>query len=210
MSGVRVIGPKKGLNTRGKTLSFKSGKVIFWESKLERDYIRLLDFDPNVEDFFHQPLTIEYFYKGKKRRYTPDFKVITRDNKISIVEVKPQNKIQIPDNQVKFHVGQQFCNQQGWKYLVASEEQIRIGKLQENISILRHAFNKNYSKSSMKVIIECLTQLTSGSILELEEACKLEKYEFYETLYSMIFTHQIKVDLRSEKLTPYTVVELYS
>ncbi len=50
----------RGGNVIGKFPSIKMGRMIAFESLLERDFIYLLDYDPAVEWFEEQPLTIEY------------------------------------------------------------------------------------------------------------------------------------------------------
>jgi len=44
-----------------------------FESSLERDFLLLLDFDPEVVLYEEQPVTINYHDdQGRRRRYTPD------------------------------------------------------------------------------------------------------------------------------------------
>jgi hypothetical protein len=81
----RLAGNRKVI---GKFPSLKMNTVIWWESQLERDYIYLLEIDPEVLSYGEQPFTISYTDKGKPRRYTPDF-VVTRPQKTQVVEVKP-------------------------------------------------------------------------------------------------------------------------
>lgn len=44
----------------GKFPSLKMNAVISWESQLERDYIYLLEIDPEVLSYGEQPFTISY------------------------------------------------------------------------------------------------------------------------------------------------------
>jgi hypothetical protein len=44
----------------GKFPSLKMNRVIWWESQLERDYIYLLEIDPEVLSYSEQPFTISY------------------------------------------------------------------------------------------------------------------------------------------------------
>lgn len=48
MGNSRKVMPSKGKNFRGKIFSQRLGKSIFYESLLERDFIKLLEFDCNV------------------------------------------------------------------------------------------------------------------------------------------------------------------
>ena len=49
------------------------GRMIAFESLLERDFIYLLDYDARVEWFEEQPLTIGYGQADRTLHYTPDF-----------------------------------------------------------------------------------------------------------------------------------------
>lgn len=90
--GVRKItniGSKKVI---GKFPSMKMNTIIWWESQIERDYIYLLEIDPNVESYKGQPFKIHYTSSGSGRSYTPDFWV-TRPDRQQVVEVKPASKV---------------------------------------------------------------------------------------------------------------------
>ena len=95
----------RGGNIIGRFPSLKLGRMVAFESLIERDFIYLLDFESDVTWFAEQPLTIPYQHKGKTRSYTPDFHVI-RDNQNILVECKPQKFISKDDNQRKFAAAQ--------------------------------------------------------------------------------------------------------
>jgi hypothetical protein len=67
----RVI-PKNYRNVTGRLASSKNRCLIGFESTLEKDFYLLLEFDPQVETFEEQPVTITYDDStGKRHRYTP-------------------------------------------------------------------------------------------------------------------------------------------
>jgi hypothetical protein len=73
--GARKITNKGSLKVIGKFPSLKMNTAIWWESQLERDYIYLLEIDPDVLFYQGQPFTITYsshyalqFVVGKKYR----------------------------------------------------------------------------------------------------------------------------------------------
>jgi hypothetical protein len=68
----------RGGNIVGHFPSLKLGRMVAFESLIERDFIYLLDYEPAVEHFSEQPLVIRYQHAGKKRQYTPDFHVVYR------------------------------------------------------------------------------------------------------------------------------------
>lgn len=66
----------RGGNAIGRFPSTKMVRMIAFESLLERDFIYLLDYDPAVEWFEEQLLSIEYLHEGKLLHYTPDFHLL--------------------------------------------------------------------------------------------------------------------------------------
>jgi hypothetical protein len=66
----------RGGNTIGHFPSLKMGRMIDYESLIERDLIYLLEFEQDVTWYAEQPLTIPYHYEEKERDYTPDFHIV--------------------------------------------------------------------------------------------------------------------------------------
>lgn len=130
-----------GVSTRGVTGIVPSfGK---YESSLERDLMEILRFDPSVDRFVPQPLTIEYFDRdGKLRSYTPDglihFKPAPASSEIPVLfEVKYRAdfrenwKILMP----KFRAAKAYCFSHGWRFEVFTEREIRTPYL-DNVKFL--------------------------------------------------------------------------
>jgi len=69
---VRKI-PKNYRNVTGIAAHGKANGPAAYESTLERDFITLLEFSPEVEAFEVQPVTLEWRDESNsQRRYTPD------------------------------------------------------------------------------------------------------------------------------------------
>jgi hypothetical protein len=96
--GVRKISNAGCKKVIGKFPSIKMQTAIWWESQIERDYIYLLEIDPNVISYQGQPFKISYQEKGKPRTYIPDFWV-KRKQQEQVTEVKPNSKINQPELQ---------------------------------------------------------------------------------------------------------------
>ncbi|MCK2124964.1 TnsA endonuclease N-terminal domain-containing protein, partial [Pseudomonas sp. PNPG3] len=58
------------------------------ESALERDFVTLSSFRDAGAVLTAQPVTIRFEHEGRRRRYTPDFRVAWSDGAIDIVEIK--------------------------------------------------------------------------------------------------------------------------
>ena len=97
-----------GGNAIGGFPSTKMERMITFESLLERDFIYLVDYDPAVEWFEEQPLSIEYLPETKLLHYTPDFHLLERGQHV-LVECKPERFVETEENRRKFAVVHEWC-----------------------------------------------------------------------------------------------------
>jgi hypothetical protein len=130
-----------GGNAVGRFPSIKMKRMIAFESLLERDFIYLLDYDPSVEWFEEQPLAIEYVHVDKTLHYTPDFHIIEADKEHPfgqhvLVECKPERFVDTDENYRKFAIAQAWCQERGWQFRTATEQQIRFGYRLQNVKLL--------------------------------------------------------------------------
>ncbi len=137
---VRSVSNRGRKNIIGKFPSLKLGRMVTFESGIERDFISLLDYTPIVARFEEQPLAIEYEHEGKMHTYTPDFLIAFRNGRRALVECKPQKFVGREENRRKFQAARAWCAGRGWTFHVATDEQIRAGYRVENIKLLtQHA-----------------------------------------------------------------------
>ncbi|MDA2136740.1 MULTISPECIES: TnsA endonuclease N-terminal domain-containing protein [Bacillus cereus group] len=210
MGNSRKVMPSKGKNFRGKIFSQRLGKSIFYESLLERDFIKLLEFDCNVVFYESQPLCIQYRYEGRAYRYFPDFKVITRDLHTYLYEIKPKERIKDSDNLVKFEVGKMYCEQQGWIYSIMTEDDIRKGYLIENLDKLMVIKEAQTNNSIMKYVSDYMEKhKNTCTIKELRPMLsEFSEAEIIGNVYFMICKNLIKVDLTSEVINESSILRL--
>ena len=131
------IPKRQSAGITGSFPSLKLGRMVAFESTLERDYLYLLDFEPSVTTFEEQPLTITYEHDGKVRRYTPDFLIREADREV-LVECKPAAKLEHNDNPLKFAAARIYCEERGWSFRVVTDMELRRGYLLENIKRLTY------------------------------------------------------------------------
>lgn len=116
--------------------SLKLGRMVSCESRLEGDYVELLDFDPVVTWFEEQPLTIAYVHDGRRRRYTADF--ATREaGRRFLVECKPAHQLASDANRRIFAAARAWCADHDYTFRVVTEREIRHGHRLANIRCLR-------------------------------------------------------------------------
>jgi len=169
--GVRRLSKRKhGLN--GLFPSLKTGRMVWFESFLERDFICLLEFDPNVATFAEQPFTLKYLHLGKSRKYTPDFHVRYAPQRDVLVECKPTAFVETEDNQRKFAAAQAWCAEGGWTFRVVTEVDVRQEPRLTNIKLLARYARLSVSPQVQSRVFAALAAtpcLSLGQIAQLLE-----------------------------------------
>ncbi|MCZ8513399.1 TnsA endonuclease N-terminal domain-containing protein [Paenibacillus filicis] len=204
----REIKPKRK-GYRGKEPFLKTGDMIHWESFLERNFIRLADFDIRVVEIFYQPECIDYLVNGKKHKYYPDFKLILEDNRVFIIEVKALRFKNSPKNVIKYEAGRKFCEARGWHYEIFTENEINTKYLQANLSLLRHLGTQVVSDEIMDQIMQQLELKTEMFLYELRESCEeIDEENFYRAVYQLIYLQEISTELVNVKLSDDSILRV--
>ncbi|WP_410511761.1 TnsA endonuclease N-terminal domain-containing protein [Paenibacillus sp. BR2-3] len=205
----RKIKASRGKHHRFQVPFLRTKSMILCESSIERDYVKVLDFDPSIVKVISQPIKITYIYRGKKRKYYPDFKVITITGEIWIIEIKPEGKLRTEENLIKYAVGQSYCSQLGWEYKIVTDTLIRPGYFQKNLSLLRSLGTQPVETKDLLYITQKLMDLERCKISELRGRCsELETENFYKAIYSLIYHHNIYTDLISQELNDEAEVSI--
>lgn len=123
-------------NIRGKFPSRKMGRMIHWESQLERDAVLLFEFSPGILAYREQPIRIHYSLDGKTRRYTPDFEVTLHTSDVHFIEVKPLEKTLDPEESNRLRRIQEHFERDGNTLRIITEIDIRQPVLLENLRVL--------------------------------------------------------------------------
>lgn len=135
--GVRKIKPNE-LSITGQFYSVKMEDTIKFESNLEKDFYLWCEFNPCVEEYLFQPLSIVYLNQYNVRAtYTPDVLVRYSNNRqTSLIEIKysDQLKKNFETFRPKFKAAFKYCLERDWKFEVITET-IRTPFL-ENIKFL--------------------------------------------------------------------------
>lgn len=139
---------------RGKFPSLKMGRMIHWESQLERDAVYLFEFSPGVAAFREQPLTTYYTLDGKTRRYTPDFEIISRAGEAVLIEIKPAAKLLDPDESDRFRRIEEHFASHGRAFRILTDREIRQPVLLENLRLLMRNRRAPASPFERRCIIE--------------------------------------------------------
>jgi hypothetical protein len=170
----------------GKFPSLKMGRMVWWESPVERDYIHLLEPDGTVSFYKEQPLKIHFILDGKEYFYTPDF-LVRRAGKIQIVEVKPEKKIHCEENQRRFRAASKACSQCGYEFIIATDVVIRVQPRLDNIKLFRKYYRTPLNCPLYNLYCQEFfsrkSELAAGELLPLFTSRGVSERVFYALLY---------------------------
>ena len=131
-TAVRTI-PPKTIGNRG---FFPSKKVptgiVEYESQIERDLFFLLEHDPSVLQYQHQPISIVY-KDGEENegKYTPDVYIQFVNSLTVLLEIKDLETAskKFEENMVKWKAAEEWCNTRNVIFSVLTENEIRTDRL---------------------------------------------------------------------------------
>lgn len=182
-----------GRKVIGKFPSLKMGKMVWWESQLERDYIFHLELDRAVISYEEQPLKIRYMLDREVHYYTPDFLVV-RHGKKQIAEVKDEESANSDDYKLLFRTVAPLFLAEGYEFVVVTEKNIRVQPLLSNIKLLH-----KYSRT----VITYKHQLDTYAYFANSEECVLAELGGFlksrggsiQVVYALIYRGMLSIDL---------------
>jgi TnsA endonuclease N terminal/TnsA endonuclease C terminal len=203
---VRMV-PKNYRSLTGLVPNPRTQSMTAFESSLERDFLLLLDFDPDVEFFEEQPVKIIYHdVKGRRRTYTPDVLVRyrtdppqARHTKPLLCEVKYRDDLRQhwAEYRPKFRAAQRYARQQGWRFHVVTERYVRTPYL-ENVKFLRSYRTLPVNDSYRTQLLSTLATLEAtnpASLLAAVFQDRWQQAQLLPILWQLVATRQIGTDL---------------
>lgn len=158
----RKVVTRSGRKLRGYFPSFKLGRMVEWESLLERDAILLLEFSPGVKSFQEQPVLVQYRDGDVVRRYFPDFEITTTDAELIHLEVKPETQLLRADVAHKLTKVAEHYAANGHAYRILTDTAIRRQPLLGNVTLLARLRRQDDTLLSLSEEVRRL--LTGGAL----------------------------------------------
>lgn len=157
---------------RGYYPSFKVGRTLAFESRLERDHFMLLDADAAVVTFEEQPITIEFTGRERARRYTPDCRVTYQARPTELVEVKYRCEIEAMPSEKRasldeaHNAARAWCSSRGWRFVLRTDDDI-LGPALNRAHAL-HAFARApHTSLPVDAVIAFVTEHAGVTLAEL-------------------------------------------
>lgn len=138
--GVRKVVTRSGLHIRGHFPSYKLGRMVSWESQLERKCIWHLEYSPAVCSYEEQPVELLFCDDaGKEHRAVPDFGVQLRDGRRLLIEVKPAAKLLRSELRDRLARVAAAAIAKGYEYKIVTDQDLNSEPLLTNLQdLLRH------------------------------------------------------------------------
>lgn len=161
--------------------------AIEYESLLERDFVRIALLDPEFSSICHQPFSLNL---GELGTYVPDFLLVGTTRKL-VVEVKPERRARNARNKPRLACAERLLQDQGFDFMVATEEFIHRGKRHERASILlRHARSQVASHLTSRVL--AVASSSNGGIEIRELASKAQTS--IETVLHLVGRRRLQIN----------------
>jgi hypothetical protein len=97
-----------------------TGGHVVYESRLELARLLLADFDPQVAGIWAQPCRLVAAVGGRQRQHVPDFLLASPTGEVSVVNVKPPNRLTDPKIADALAWPGKLFTGHGWRYEVWS------------------------------------------------------------------------------------------
>lgn len=127
---------KKSKFKEGYFTSEKNGsKQMHYRSSWERDvYLCLENFD-EIISYSVESFPVEYYWKGRRKRYFPDLFIAFKDGHFEVWEIKPKNQRELEMNKAKWVACEGHCETRGWVFKVVDENEIKQLKMRARLEI---------------------------------------------------------------------------
>ena len=188
---------------RGSLISKKNNCRVEWESSLERDAFRLLEWHPYISGYRAQPFTLTYDWHGEKLSYTPDIFVQTGGG--LVVEIKPAKRVRTPEFVVWAGAIAAACRKKGYRFSVWTETELRVEPRTSNVAYLlscrRHPRREDLAEA-IRAHVYRLPGVTPSALRSLMGGGNDARVAILRAMAWHEVGYEIECELDSSPLTP--------
>lgn len=152
-------------------------KPVECESMLEMDWVEVTAaFNRDLTDIEAQPCRIAYWFDGKHRKWTPDFRIsVSTESRRTLVEVKTLKVLYPEDLQLRAYVHAKWSAigaaavSAGYGFVLATENEIRVRPRLDNAMLTTSIVDQFFPESRIQAGIDAVLSLPNGaSVQDLE------------------------------------------
>ena len=179
-----VSGPVRRIGVQSRSVTGRMPNGNRYESTLERDFMLLMQFDPAVDVYTPQPLTLTYCGEdGQSHRYTPDGLIEWRsdrpvhDPRPVLVEIKYREDVigKWREWRARARAAKSFAAKRGWLFMIFTEREIRTPAL-ENATFLLPYLCRESAPEMEQWLLDRLTELVETTPRDLVGALYRDKW----------------------------------
>lgn len=171
-------GPVRSIGVQSRSITGTMPDGNRYESSLERDFMLLLQFDPAVDVYTPQPLTMRYTgLDGAIHKYTPDGLVewrmdrLIEDPRPLLLEIKYRESFKGDWRRWRClsRALESYARERDWQFRIFTEREIRTPML-ANVTFLLPYRNRASTPETEQWVLEFLEQLiesTPGTLISL-------------------------------------------
>lgn len=178
-----------------------TGGHIGYESWLERDHVRVLDFDREVVGIASQPFWLYWEDERGRRRHAPDYFARRADGTGVVVDVRADDRISNRDAET-FAMTAQVCALLGWEFRRVGEIDPVLGGNVRWLARYRHP------RCAGRAGIGCrLREVFAASAPLLAGAEQVaDRLAVLPALFHLMWRQELVADLAGTRLGPGTLV----
>ncbi len=180
-----------------------TGRHVGYESWLERDHVRALDFDPEIVGIASQPFWLYWRDERGARRHAPDYFARRSDGTGVVIDVRADDRIE-PRDAEAFAVTAQACARAGWEFRRAGEIDPVLGANVRWLARYRH------QRWAGEHDVACgLREVFAGPAPLLAGAAEVaDTLVALPALFHLMWRQELVADLTAARLGPGTLVRL--
>jgi hypothetical protein len=192
--------PMNYRNITGVSAHSKGQGEVCYESSLERDFLTLLDFRPDVAEVEVQPFQIPWVdQSGKRHTYTPDVlaryeETVARAPTVFEVKYTEEARSKWGELKPKFQAASAFAREHGWEFRLVTDWCIRTPFLKNAKFLLPFVRRGPVSEEHMNILDEVLANLGTTTVDGLLKAVFKDEWhraELLPTFWYLLGSFQI-------------------
>jgi hypothetical protein len=178
----------------------RAGDHVGYESWVERDWVMVLDADPEVVAVAAQPFWLSWQAEGRMVRHAPDFFARRDGGSAVVIDVRPDDRIE-PQDAAKFEVTARACGLAGWEYR-------RVGAVPPLLAAnLRWLAGYRHPRYLLQARADRLVRVFTTPVALMDGVRAAgDPIAFLPVLFHLLWHRVLAVDLSASLLGPGSVV----
>lgn len=178
-----------------------TARHVGFESWLERDHVRMLDFDRTVVGIASQPFWLHWEGEQGRRRHAPDYFARRADGTGVVIDVRADDRIEDADAEA-FEVTALACSFLGWEFR-------RVGVVDSVLNanlrwLARYRHPRYAGRAEIVVRLRAVFEKPTPLLMGVEMIGN--RIMLLPALFHLMWCHELVADLVRERLGPTTLV----